>query len=422
MTIKHTSHSGLVAVLLFLLTSCGTPSDETGDKSKAATMPQTVSVAELDKAIRLAAGYLARVTLPNGEFIYLANPDPRFKSPVEYHVVRHAGVLYVFSMYLQAFDDPAVKAAWLRASGFLNTCCVATVPEHQDQLAVWSLPQLHQTDDLLEADLGGTGLALVGLASLEARAPGTVDIEGLRALGRFLLFMQDKEGRFSAKFTPAQGGVREVSHSLFYPGEAVLGLLALYEVDPSPQWLQAAIKAVAWLFAKQPADKGNQIADHWTLLAAAQLIAVTGGQGLPFDRNYLGQQVARLSEAVLADYTPLAEPVLRGAYYKEGYTTPTATRLEGLLAAVDLLPASEQALRERILAFAQDGIDFLMRAQIQTGPFAGGVPAAIERQTGQGEPAKPSRFDSEVRIDFVQHALAAMLAYRQRLAQTKKAR
>jgi len=405
-------------MLLFLMISCGGPSDETDEKSNPAAIPHAVDIAELDKAIRLAAGYLVRVTLPNGEFIYLANPDPRFKSPVEYHVVRHAGVLYLFSMYLQHFDDPAVVTAWIKASGFLNACCVTTVPGHQDQLAVWSLPRLHQTDKPLEADLGGTGLALVGLTGLEARMPGSVDIEGLRALGRFLLAMQDKEGRFSAKFTPAQGGIREVNHSLYYPGEAVLGLLALYELDPSPQWLQAAIKAVAWLFENQPTER----ADHWTLLAAAKLMAVTGGQELPFDRTYLGQHVARLSEALLGDYRPLADPVLRGALYEEGYTTPTATRLEGLLATADLLPPHERALRERILAFAKDGVGFLMRAQIKTGPFAGGIPAAIAPRATRGEPAKSSRFNSEVRIDYVQHAMAAMLAYRQHLPQTKKAR
>ncbi len=420
MIMKRATRNGLVSVLLFLATSLGVLADEAGAKPESAPFPHAVSVAELDKAIRLAAGYLSQVTLPNGEFIYLANPDPRFKSPVEYHVVRHAAVMYVFSLYLQHYDDPVAAEAWAKASGFLNQCCITTVPGQVDQLAVWSLPQLHQTDTPLEADLGGTGLALVGMTGLEARTPGSVDIEGLRALGRFLLSMQDKDGRFIAKFTPGRGGAREAAHSLYYPGEAVLGLLALYELDPSPQWLQAAIKAVVWLFENQSVD--DQPADHWTLLAAARLMAVTGGRGLPFDRDYLAKHVARLSEALLADYQPPADPALRGAVHKKGYTTPTSTRLEGLLASVDLLPAHERALRERIRAFAQDGVGFLVRVQIQDGPFAGGIPAAIGRQATEGVSAKPSRRASEVRIDYVQHALGAMLAYRQRMPSTKKAR
>lgn len=421
MTIRQACRNSLVSVLFLLAaSSCDVP-DETRAIAQSAPILHTVNLADLDKTINLAADYLSRVTLPNGEFIYLVNPDPRFKSPVEYHVVRHAAVMYGFSMYLQDFDNPPVLDAMRRSSGFLNKCCVARVPGQQDMLAVWSLPQLHQSKTPLEADLGGTGLALVGLTSLEAREPGTVDIEGLRALGRFLLFMQDKQGRFSAKFTPDQGGVREVTHTLYYPGEAVLGLLALYELDPSPQWLQAAVNGVAWLFENQSVGNSDQPADHWTLLAAARLMAVTGGKGLPFDRKYFDEQVVRLSKALLADYHPYADPVLRGAVHEKGYTTPTSTRLEGLLAIVDLLPGQEWALREQIIDFAQDGVGFLMRVQIQDGPFVGGIPAAIDRQVEEGESAKPDRRASEVRIDYVQHALDAMLAYRQQVLHTTKA-
>jgi len=385
------------------------------DDAAPANDAQPSQIARLDQSIRLAAAYLSRATLPNGEFIYLANPDPRFKSPVEYHVVRHAAVMAVFSNYLQQFDDPVVIDAWQRASAFLNKCCIASVPGQEDQLAVWSLPQLHQSDTPLEADLGATGLALVGLAGLESRSPGTVDIEGLRALGHFILSMQDEDGRFAGKFTPEKGGKRDAGHTLYYPGEAVLGLLALYELDHASQWLESSIKAMTWLFENQPADDNKNTVDHWTLIAAGKLMAVTNGQGLPFERTYLDRHIVEISEDLLGDYQPHVNPLLRGAVYEKGYTTPTATRLEGLLATVDLLPASEQALREQILAFAHDGIDFLLRAQIRSGPFSGGVPSAMPGE----EQVKVNRSDSEVRIDFVQHAMAAWLTWRQHLMLTE---
>ncbi len=400
------SNTALVCLLALWMTCCNVLS---ADDPATENDPPSLKATEVDKAIHLAAGYLARATLPNGEFIYLANPDPRYKSPVEYHVVRHAAVLYLFSNYLQHYDDPAVLEAWKRASAFLNKCCVAPPPGRNDQLAVWSLPQLHKAEIPVEADIGATGLALVGLAGLEARAPGSVDMQGLRAFGRFLLSMQGKDGRFFAKFTPEKGGARHVEYTLYYPGEAVLGLLALYRIDPSPKWLHGAVKAMVWLFENQSLENTKRRGDHWTLLATAELQAVTGGRGLPFEPAYLHKQIARISKELLANLSTQKDPMLIGAVYDKGYTTPTATRLEGLLATVDLLPTGYSELRKQILEFARDGIGFLMRTQIRSGPFTGGIPYAI---SGQDRSNAPNRRDSEVRIDYVQHAIGAMLAWR----------
>ncbi len=91
---------------------------------------------------------------------------------------------------------------------------------------------------------------------------------------------------------------------------------------------------------------------------------------------------------------------LDGAFDPEGRTAPAATRLEGLLAALEILPQGE--LRDRIETATGRGIGFLLRAQVATGPQAGAMPGAIVNR---------SRDSSEVRIDYVQHALCAWLRF-----------
>jgi len=109
-----------------------------------------------------------------------------------------------------------------------------------------------------------------------------------------------------------------------------------------------------------------------------------------------------------------ADPNLEGAFDSQGRTAPTATCLEGLLAALEFLPTRPQAnesqikLRGQIDSAVEKGIAFLMRAQIKSGPYAGGMPAAIAPSKTA---VRPARGASEVRIDFVQHALCAWLRY-----------
>ena len=100
-----------------------------------------------------------------------------------------------------------------------------------------------------------------------------------------------------------------------------------------------------------------------------------------------------------------------GAFTEDGRTTPAATRLEGLLAALTFLPPDD-ALGLRIESAVHRGIAFLLRAQVKRGEFAGAIPRAIDQLPSTDPSAvKFNRRASEVRIDYVQHALSAMTQY-----------
>ena len=57
------------------------------------------------------------------------------------------------------------------------------------------------------------------------------------------------------------------------------------------------------------------------------------------------------------------------------------------------------------------GVQFLLNAQLRDGPYAGAVPRAIQRLPSEPATSKFNRRATEVRIDYVQHAMSAWMGY-----------
>ncbi|MFO1497581.1 MAG: hypothetical protein U1G07_04165 [Verrucomicrobiota bacterium] len=111
----------------------------------------------------------------------------------------------------------------------------------------------------------------------------------------------------------------------------------------------------------------------------------------------------RLGEGMLRDQAITSWiPGLNGAFAANGSVTATSTRVEGLIALYRSLPPDHQA-RSRVLNGIRLGLGFVLRTQLKEGPMKGGF----------ADGAAPWRFASEprVRIDYVQHALAALVGY-----------
>ena len=200
--------------------------------SEAAGKPETVDAAQLTAAIHRAAGYLVRQCNHKGKFTYRINLDPEAKLKRKYNFLRHAGSIYALGQYEKSYPGTNTLETINRAAYFLKKASIAPIPEkfapvpiRNDMLAVWSVPAITGSGKPIQAKLGGTGLGLVALVGLESIAPGTTPPDYLRQLGNFILFMQKKDGSFYSKFYPHHGGKNDQWTSLYYPGEAALGLL-----------------------------------------------------------------------------------------------------------------------------------------------------------------------------------------------------
>jgi hypothetical protein len=352
--------------------------------------------AAIGRGITSAANYLVRACGPDGRFEYRINFRTGRTDP-SYNIVRHAGAMYALAFRYHFQNDPQVANALLRAAAFLRRNYVGPGVRPK-QSVVWSLP-LSQPSD---AELGATGLGLVALTAAHRVDPTSAPVEELEALGRFLLFLQRSDGSFVSKYSTESGPLSE-RESLYYPGEAALGLISLYEIDQDRQWLNAAARGLSYL-AQSRAGLSTVPADHWALIATAKLLPYCEKVACPVSRKELVLHAIQVCDSILREQiADPNQPVLDGAFDPYGRTAPAATRLEGLLATLEFLPEDQTALRKQIEAASGRGVSFLLRAQFTSGPHAGGLPGAVI-------PGAPD--ESIIRIDYVQHALCAWLRYR----------
>jgi len=373
-------------------------------------------IAQRLEAIELAAGFLVRSCGVDGRFDYKVNLDPSIEHDPRYNFLRHCGAMYALGMRHDRQPDDEVRQALLRAAAYLRRTALAVVPgEGGDLMCIWSVPEVTLADAPPQAKLGGSGLGLVALCAAHRIDAASAPLDELRALARFIRFMQKDDGSFYSKYIPTGGGRNDDWTSLYYPGEAALGLLILHDIDPDPIWLHSAASALQFL-AQQREGEASVPADHWALLATARLLACLEDRDEPgIDRSLLVQHAAVICEQILGEQIHFSEtPLFVGGFAADGRTTPTSTRLEGLLAALDALPEPEYAvLRRRIEYAAHRAMRFVDNAQVRTGPHAGAMPRAILALPGDGsrEARAFNRRATEVRIDYVQHAVCAMMQY-----------
>ena len=368
-------------------------------------------VDDLQNSIHQSAQYLVKGIKEDGMFEYRINMDPTIRVKPKYNILRHAGSIYAMSMWHEMHPSQDIAFAIKQAGRYLQKESIFPVQDGHDLLAVWSRPDVNGSANPPQVKLGGIGLGLVALLSIEDFHPGFTELSMLQALGRFVVYMQKKDGSFYSKYIPTMGGCQEKWTSLYYPGEAALGLLMLYEKDASDIWMQSAYKALKHL-ADSREGKTNIPADHWALLATEKLLSLKKVSDLDISEPMLTRHAVQICATILRDQVNNPEqPQYDGGFSKDGRTTPTATRLEGLLAALSFLNADHEMRKEIELAVAR-GISFLLNAQIKDGKFAGAFPRAIGKiNTSSPDVEQFNRRATEVRIDYIQHSMSAFMQY-----------
>lgn len=392
---------GLLILCVFLILYSGC------SKNKS-TSPQFDTV---NNAINRSASYLAKKTKDDGMFEYRINMDPTIKVKEKYNILRHAGTIYAMSMYYEMYPDENIRSAIERAGRYLRDEPILPILGKDNMLAIWSKPEINGSSKPLQVKLGGVGLGLVALLSVEKIYPGFTPLSDLKALGQFIVYMQKEDGSFYSKYIPSLEGRQDKWQSLYYPGEAALGLLMLYKKDSSKIWIKSAYQALEYL-ARSRENSTDIPADHWALLATEKILSLENSNELPISRELLISHAIQICETMLRDQIDNPErPKYDGGFSEDGRTTPTATNLEGLLAALSFLPPNHE-IRTRINSSISRGISFLLRAQISEGEFTGAIPRAVGRKRGNSYDAeKFNRRVTEVRIDYVQHAMSAMIQY-----------
>ncbi len=364
----------------------------------------------LNLGIERATKSLSVLQKPNGQFVYKLNLNSEVTVQETYNILRHAGSMYALAMSYGEQPSLEVKKTLLQASKFLNRETIAPMVG-DNTLAVWSLPEVNQLKKLPQVKLGGLGLGLTALVQVKSVSQEFISLKALQAIAHSILFMIKEDGDYYSKFIPAKGGLQDDWQSLYYPGEAALGLLSLYEIDQTPIWFEGAYSILARLAEKRK-DSSDVLPDHWALIATQKLLATTFPQTIEPDVELLKGHVTQICEKMLGEQLfDKNQPRQYGGFMVDTRTTPTATRLEGLLAAYDILDDSD--IRKRIIEASDLGVAFLLDSQIKKGEFSGMIPRAKvnKPETSKGTKSFNKRV-TEVRIDYIQHTLSAFIQYK----------
>lgn len=373
-------------------------------KSENTAKLAPVNQDELENSILLAMLYISRNIKENGRFIYRnsTNPDKKY-SDKYYSSLRHAGTLY--SMYLceKLLDKFALQNKRFLASEYFIKNYVKKVDN--DMYGVVSKP-VEEAPELL-ATSGGTGLGLIALSNLLAEK--RVNTHTLKKMGNFVLFMQDENGDFAPSFLLGSKQKSDLHAARYYPGEACLGLLYLYEADKDEKWLNAAKKGIVRLAERASLKKFDEMKfDHWGLLASQKLFQ-TPDNGLNAPQKALITAfVEKNVKFIIAKQDLNTRGVHFGSFNGTKSLCGIGTILEGLIAAADC--TTDKVLLKKLAYSIKSGVEYLCKYQVKTGQMEGGIPASFAWNTTEAQNA-----DKEIRIDNVQHVLSAWAAYKKML-------
>jgi hypothetical protein len=357
--------------------------------------PTTLTPDALLAAVRAGADYLARVVDDQGVFTYLYDPV-RDQKERGYGMLRHAGAIYAL---MEAYDE-------LRVIEWQKKASLAIM--HLKSVLKQSADGMYLTDNLDEEQqkVGGNGLALIAMVKYAQATGDLSDLPTMRELARFTVHQQYGDGHFREnadvmredEAARAKKLKKEVS---YFAGEATLGLVRLYAIDPDPRWLAAARKSGDYLVQVRDVhdDLKHQIHDHWLSYALHDLYVLTK------EPSY-AKHAQKIADAIyLGERTPETAPWpdYVGAFYDQGETTPTSTRLEALASTFQLdrfMGTDETKIREVSMQLA-----CFMRGQQLDAESLYFIKDPARSVGGVRE----SLLNSDIRIDYPQHAMSAWL-------------
>jgi hypothetical protein len=253
---------------------------------------------------------------------------------------------------------------------------------------------------------GGNGLALVALTKHAMITGSKENLETMRNLARYIVHEQYPDGHFrnnadvmhEDEAAHKKKLKKEVS---YYAGEAVLGLIRLYAIDPQPMWLDAAKKGAEYLiFVRDVNDnEDKQIHDHWLSYALNDLYRVAPNPAYP-EHSF---KIARAILKAMKTKETAPAPDYIGTFYDFAETTPASTRLEAFAADMELSRYMDKPL-DWLEGPAKEMARY-MRSQQLDGQSAFFVKDVKKVKGGVRE----SLANSDIRIDYVQHAMSAWL-------------
>jgi hypothetical protein len=373
----------LIAIAFLLLSNAAGPG-----KGVCAVQPDAAQKPDRERlmaAARAGGDYLVRMQKRNGSFHYYYNAGTNRFETRRYNIVRHAGTaLSLLDLYAATRDDRYLVSA-RRAISFLKT----RFRSARRAGAAYVL------DYDGKAKLGASALSLAALARQIELDRSFADRRSANLLANLILGLQRSDGSFAMRYRLKSSDDRAFQ-SLYYPGEALLGLIRLFRVNGDRRLLGAARLGAQFLIESQRRMDALP-ADAWLIQALEALY-----QADP-QTQYAGHAIALAEAMIVHQYGDDSE-------FAGGFgpgiprSTPAASRAEGLVSAYRLARAIGDARSDKIAGALRRCARFQLSQQF-TIENSGTLPNRDRAIGGFREGLASNR----IRIDFVQHNISSLL-------------
>jgi len=343
--------------------------------------------------------YFKNVVQKSGKFIYSFLPH-RNKRQKKYNILRHAGTTYSMVETYELMPDKELLTEINRAFTYLfRHIKPLEVNEKNVQVVVEKGSQ----------KVGGSALTIVALAKYTLVTGDQQYIPLMQNLASWFEEIQGENGEFTVhKQNYTTGKISDfVSH--YYPGEAILALVRLYQVDKNEKWLDIAEKAAQFLINIR--DKGATIDtiahDHWLLYGLNDLYRERQND-MYLNHSFLIAEA--IMKTQIGEKEASRDELIGGYVPKSGNepsSTPVACRSEGLSATHNLAKDfGHEKMAQRTHFAIQQGIKFQLQMQLRPESVMhfkrkklclGAVQAGLKSLS--------------LRNDFTQHNISSFIAY-----------
>ncbi|MBC1456196.1 poly(glycerol-phosphate) alpha-glucosyltransferase [Listeria newyorkensis] len=203
---------------------------------------------EVEELIQQSGAYLADQVGADGEFIYgyFSCFDKKIK---HYNSLRHASSTYSMLESYEVSGDLKILRAAEKALRFLS---IDLIREQENRAYVIER-------DNNEIKLGANAAAILAFSKYMQVTKNNDYLALSQKLAHVICDQQQEDGRFIHVLEYPTLAVKDAFRIIYYDGEAVLGLLRLYELDRDSRWLDVATKAFDH-FIKNEYWKNH---DHW---------------------------------------------------------------------------------------------------------------------------------------------------------------
>jgi len=365
-------------------------------------------LAEVDllASAKAAGAFIARATQPDGTFNYVYRPYTHTIAQAPYNLTRHAGTVYSLAMLESLTHATELTPVTDRALSWMANLVHRPCGTNPRGACIAEGDAAHR-----KANLGTNALFLVALIERLALRPDP-NLQALAGdLLGFIESMQKNNGDFFHNFdASAQRILQDDAPQMFCSEEAALALVKTGQHFQKTSTLQAAERALDYLTrAKYDYFLGRFTfgVDSWTCMAADAGFSTAFG-GLK-KRSYLDFCLGYADFLRRLQFTPgqSSGPDFDGHFGFSNILIPQAPAAAGFAEALGAVrslarahgmatPELDTQISLALHALARDQIRGDNNHQVLNPAFAEG---GIRRSLVQ----------SEIRIDFVQHALSAFI-------------